>query len=172
MNRSVPLGGESTFLSALNGLLEEFGRFPGTAGNLVFRRESGGEVEFSIVQRFASKKDHDAWIASPGFVRWRAAVAPPDPTPDHVHRYSGMDAFFVSASAPDAPPRWKMAVLLLLAVYPMSLAMSHWGAPALARMSLVTGALVTSLVMVGSMTWVITPLLTKIFQAWLQPARR
>ena len=146
---------EPAFRSTLEGLLAEFAHVPGASGSLVFRREAGGEVEFSILQRFATEKDHAAWLASAGFARWRAAVAPSTPTPDHVHRYSGMDAFFVDARAPDAPPRWNMAVVLLVAVYPMSLAVAHWLAPALARVSLFTGALITSVIMVVSMTWLV-----------------
>ena len=63
-----------------------------------------------------------------------------------------------------------MAVVLLVAVSPMSLAVAHWLAPALARVSLFTGALITSVIMVVSMTWLVVPLLTKLFEPWLQPA--
>jgi uncharacterized protein len=170
VDRVIPKDQEAPFRSTLEGLLEEFARVPGASGSLVFRRESGAEVEFSILQHFATRKDHEAWLASAGFARWRAAMAPPTPTPGHVQRYSGMEAFFVDAKAPDAPPRWKMAVVLLVAVYPMSLAVAHWLAPALARVSLFTGALITSVIMVVSMTWIVVPLLTKLFAPWLQPA--
>jgi antibiotic biosynthesis monooxygenase (ABM) superfamily enzyme len=170
VDRVIPKDQEAPFRSTLEELLEEFARVPGSSGSLVFRREAGVEVEFSILQHFATRKDHDAWLASAGFERWRAAMAPPTPTPGHVQRYSGMDAFFVDARAPDAPPRWKMAVVLLFAVYPMSLAVAHWLAPALARVSLFTGALITSVIMVVSMTWIVVPLLTKLFAPWLQPA--
>jgi antibiotic biosynthesis monooxygenase (ABM) superfamily enzyme len=168
VNTVVPAGREASFVTALKGLLEEFGRFPGTSGSAVFRRESGEEVEFSILKRFSSETAHDAWLASPAFARWRAEVAPVTPTPGHVRRYSGMEAFFVSAKAPDAPPRWKMAVVLFFAVLPMSLAMSRWVAPALAHLSLFTGSLLTSVAMVLAMTYAVVPLLTRLFQPWLQ----
>jgi uncharacterized protein len=168
VNRAVPAKQEATFVVTLKELLAEFGRFPGTSGSMVFRRESVEQVEFSILMRFCSEKAHDTWRASPELARWRAEVAPATPTPGHVRRYSGMEAFFVSAKAPDAPPRWKMAVVLLFAVLPMSLAMSRWVAPALAHLSLFTGSLVTSVVMVLAMTYAVVPLLTKLFQPWLQ----
>ncbi len=169
VNRIVPQAGEAAFTASLKELLRDFGRFPGTAGSRVFRRAVGDSVEFSILQHFASQADHDAWLASPDFVRWRSEVAPPVATPDHVHRYSGMDAFFVSAKAPDAPPRWKMALLLLLVVFPMSLALSVWGAPVLARVPVLVGTLITSVCMVWLMTYVLVPILTKVFRSWLQP---
>lgn len=170
VHRTVPKAEKAVFLERLNGLLRDFGRFPGTSGSMVFQRETGAGVEFSILQKFDGESAHEAWLQSPEFIRWREAVAPPEPEPGHVHRYSGMEAFFVSAGAPDAPPRWKMAVLLLLAVYPMSLAISHWFAPALAHVSLFTGSLITSVSMVVLMTYVVVPILTKLFQWWLQPS--
>ena len=168
VNRVVPAEREAAFVVTLKRLLEEFGRFPGTSGSMVFRRESGEAVEFSILMRFSSETAHDAWLGSPELVRWRAEVAPATPTSGHVRRYSGMESFFVSAKAPDAPPRWKMAVVLLFAVLPMSLAMSRWVAPALAHLSLFTGSLLTSVAMVLAMTYLVVPLLTKLFQPWLQ----
>jgi antibiotic biosynthesis monooxygenase (ABM) superfamily enzyme len=170
IDRTVPSSQQESFLASLKGLREEFARFPGTSGSMIFRRKAGGDVEFSILQRFESGAAHDAWLASPGFARWRQEVTPAGQAPGHVHRYSGMESFFVSAQAPAAPPRWKMAALLLVAVYPMSLAMSRWLAPALAHLPLFTGALLTSVPMVLAMTYVLVPLLTKVFERWLQPA--
>jgi antibiotic biosynthesis monooxygenase (ABM) superfamily enzyme len=172
VDREVPVAQEAAFLATLEGLLEAFGRFPGSSGSLVFRREAAGQVAFSILQRFATEADHDAWLASPSFARWREAIAPPEPAPAHVRRYSGMEAFFVSDRAPAAPPRWKMAVVLFLAVMPMSLAMSLWVAPALAHLSLFTGSLLTSVGMVVAMTYAVVPILTTLFQPWLQPSTR
>lgn len=169
VHRTVPLDEERDFQDALKALLQDFDRFPGTLGSQVFRREQGANVEFSIVQRFARESDHEAWLQSPGFARWRHEVAPREPVPGHVRRYSGMAALFVTARAPAAPPRWKMAILLLLAVFPMSLAMSHWFAPALAKLSLAAGALITSIFMVVAMTYVLVPILTKLLERWLQP---
>ncbi len=169
VNRLVLPGEEQPFAATLRVLLQDFDRFPGTTGSKIFCRPVDDGVEFSILQQFASQAGHDAWLASPEFERWRSKVAPPVPGPDHVHRYAGMESFFVSAKAPDAPPRWKMAVLLLLVVYPLSLAISTWGAPALASLPVLIGTLLTSVFMVWLMTYVLVPVLTKVFQAWLQP---
>jgi antibiotic biosynthesis monooxygenase (ABM) superfamily enzyme len=82
-----------------------------------------------------------------------------------------MESFFVSAKAPDAPPRWKMAILLLLVVYPLSLALSMWGGPVLASLPVLVGTLLTSVFMVWLMTYVLVPILTTVFQSWLQPTK-
>ncbi len=165
----VPASGETAFLDLLRERLAEFDRFPGTEGHMIFKRAGEGNVEISILQRFSEKAAHDAWQASPEFARWRGAVAPDVPIPGHVRRYTGMESFFVSAQAPDAPPRWKMAVLLLGAVFPMSFAMSEWGAPALAHLPTLAGSFATSILMVWLMTYLLVPALTKLFHRWLTP---
>lgn len=168
VNRRVSSAEEKLFLTTLKSLLEEFDRFPGTLGSMAFRQEVGGEVEFSILQRFSSEADHDVWLNSPGFARWIKEVAPPTPTQDHVHRYSGIESLFVSAQAPNAPPVWKMTVLLIVASYPMTLAVSYWLMPALSGIPMFISTLIMSIFMVAAMTYVIAPFLTKIFQKWLE----
>lgn len=163
----VPSSSETAFLNLLQERLAEFDRFPGTNGHLIFRRASGENVEISILQRFSGQAAHEAWLASPEFAWWRRAVAPEVPTPGHVRRYTGMESLFVSAQAPDAPPRWKMAILLLGVMFPISFAMSEWGAPALAHLPTLVGSLVTSILMVVLMTYLLVPALTKLFQPWL-----
>jgi len=170
VNRTVPLAEAEEFLKTVQELLREFDRFTGTAGSLVFRRRCGESVEFSILQRFVSRTAHEEWLQSPDFIRWRSRVAPQKPTAGHVQRYVGMESFFVSAQAPEAPPRWKMAIILMLVVYPMSLVMSHWLAPILEKMPLLIGSLLTSVFMVLLMTYVLVPPLTKLFEPWLNPA--
>jgi antibiotic biosynthesis monooxygenase (ABM) superfamily enzyme len=55
----------------------------------------------------------------------------------------------------------------MIAVYPCSLAISTWGAPALASFSVYLGTLLTSVAMVALMTYVFVPILTTFFQGWL-----
>lgn len=149
-------------------MLKDFSQFPGTAGSKVFRQEKEGAVEFSIVQHFATETDHAAWLQSPVFARWQEKIAPLTPDPDHMRRYSGLESLFVTdRKSADATPRWKMTIILILAVYPMSLALSYWFAPALATMPLFSGTLLTSVVMVLIMTYVMVPILTRLFRRWL-----
>lgn len=169
VRRTVPVAQEEAFRAALHDLLEEFHRAPGVLGSLVFRQEDERGVEFTILQRFAGPAEHDAWLASPAFPRWRRAVAPPEPAPDHVRHYSGVESLFVTARAPDAPPMWKMAVLMLLAAYPLSLVAAYWLGPRLGNLPPYVGAFVTSVVMVVAMTYVLVPVLTRVFERWLQP---
>ena len=168
VNHVVAAEKREAFLTSLQDLLKNFHAAPGAKGCMVFQHQEGDFVRFTILQRFASPADHEAWVKTGDFARWQAAVEPLKPVLEHVRSYHGMEALFAAGQSPDAPPRWKMALLLLIGVFPLSLAMSAWCGPALASISPLTGALITSPLMVGLMTYVVVPLLTKIFAGWLQ----
>lgn len=168
IRRNVDSAASSSFLAALQRQAETFSRLHPRATMKAFR--SGAEhgiLEITIVQHFATQEDHDAWFRSAEFQAWRDEIAPPES--GSVTKYVGMQALF--ASKGDGPPRWKMAALLILAVYPMSLAISEWFAPALAHIPTLLGTLITSVVIVWMMTYVITPLLTTIFARWLNGSK-
>lgn len=168
IRRSVAHSQSAAFHAALKRQAESFARLHPRATMKVFRsaRESGA-LEITIIQHFPTQTEHDAWVNSVEFQSWRNEIAPPES--GSVTKYIGMQALFASGS--DGPPRWKMAVLLILAVYPMSLAISEWFAPALAHIPTLLGTLITSVAIVWMMTYVITPLLTAIFARWLNGSK-
>lgn len=168
IRRSVDSPESASFLAALQRQAETFSRLHPQATMKVFRcaRESGA-LEITIIQHFPTQAEHDAWVNSEEFQSWRDEIAPPES--GSVTKYVGMQALFANGS--DGPPRWKMAVLLIFAVYPMSLAISEWFAPALAHIPTLLGTLITSVVIVWMMTYVITPLLTTIFARWLNGSK-
>jgi len=164
IRRSIDAPQSAVFLQALKCHAEVFSRLHPQASMKVFRSTAAsGGLEITIIQHFATQSDHDAWVESPEFRAWRAEIAPPES--GSVTKYVGMQALFATKS--DGPPRWKMAALLILAVYPMSLAISEWFAPALAHIPTLLGTLITSVAIVWMMTYVITPLLTTLFARWL-----
>jgi len=168
IRRSVALSRSTAFLTALKRQAESFSRLHPQASMKALRNaETDGSMEITIIQHFPTQAEHDAWVSSPEFALWQNEIAPPES--GGVTRYVGLQSLFTTAS--DGPPRWKMALLLILAVYPMSLAISEWFAPALARIPTLLGTLFTSVVIVWMMTYVITPLLTTLFARWLNGSR-
>lgn len=164
IRRSVDASQSADFLQTLKSHAEVFSRLHPQASMRVFRgTRTGGGLELTIIQHFSTQADHDAWVSSPEFKGWREEIAPPES--GSVTKYVGMQALFANGS--EGPPRWKMAILLIFAVYPMSLAISEWFAPALAHIPTLLGTLITSVVIVWMMTYVITPLLTTLFARWL-----
>lgn len=169
INHVVGKDRRDEFLQALKDFLRAYDDFSGARGCQVFEQEEGERVRITMLQRFDAAADHERWLRSKAFARWEAVMARIQPMVEPVRSYAGMEALFAAEQkAPGAPPRWKMAIVLLIAVFPLSLAMSVWFGPALGSISPVIGALITSPVMVFLMTYVIVPILTKIFAGWLQ----
>ncbi len=158
------------FLDELKILLQTLETYPGAMGSKVFMQEEGEEqVRITVLERFSTAEAHAAWLECDAFQRWKGSAAQAEPTLQSVHRYSGMEALFAAGQTPDAPARWKMAVVLLIAVFPLSLGLSTWFGKALAQMPPWQGALLSSPAMVVLMTYVMVPALSKIFGRWLQP---
>jgi antibiotic biosynthesis monooxygenase (ABM) superfamily enzyme len=77
------------------------------------------------------------------------------------------------------PPKWKMALVILLAIYPLLLVvlpLMGWifegilwlGVPITVSPEFFVRTLVTAVILVALMTWVAMPLLTRLFRPWLQ----
>lgn len=171
-NHTVAWERRGAFLDTLKPLLENFNAFPGALGCKVFEQHEDSLARITILQRFAAAADHEAWLRSADFRRWRDAVSLIQPTVEHVRTYSGIEALFAAGKSPGAPPRWKMAVVLCFAVFPLSLALSVWFGRALASISPLAGALITTPLMVVLMTYVMVPIFTGVFARWLQPSLR
>jgi antibiotic biosynthesis monooxygenase (ABM) superfamily enzyme len=72
--------------------------------------------------------------------------------------------------APGAPPRYKIALLTWAGAYAVITPMLAVLGPAMASWPLVVRTLVLSVAMVGALTWLIMPRLTRLFGAWLRPS--
>lgn len=71
---------------------------------------------------------------------------------------------------PTAPPRYKIALLTWAAAFPVLTAVNVLLAPVLARLPLPGRTLLMTGLLVGLLTYVIMPRLTRIFAAWLSPS--
>ncbi|MNJ72406.1 hypothetical protein D3C77_690470 [compost metagenome] len=80
---------------------------------------------------------------------------------------SGLDAWF-GTNRVQKPPRWKQAVAIWLAFFPVSLAFNlvfgHW----LAALGLVPRVLFSTLALTPVMVYLFIPLSTRLLAGWLQ----
>lgn len=71
-------------------------------------------------------------------------------------------------SAP-RPPKWKSAVLVLLAIYPMIIFLPGLLEPILKMFPEWLGRLFSVMLAVTLMTWIVMPVLNRLFKKWLEP---
>jgi antibiotic biosynthesis monooxygenase (ABM) superfamily enzyme len=73
-------------------------------------------------------------------------------------------------SSPPAP-RYKMAIITWLTVFPLAAVLLMLLNPLLAGTSVVLRTLVFTMVMVSLMTYVVVPRMTRLFSFWLYPKK-
>ncbi len=106
--------------------------FPGYLGSGVLAPPPHDD-EFQIIFRFADEKTLHAWEFSASRSAWlsRGSELFADPS---EHRVRGIDGWFGAAGA--RPPRWKQAVAIWLAFFPVSLLFNFGLGPLLGGLDL------------------------------------
>ncbi len=173
-SRRVKPGREREFEEWVTGIFAAANRAPGYLGSEVLRPGDDPEDdEYRIVFRFDRASNLRAWENSEERRRWLRKSRPLLREEEKVDVLTGLETWFTlpSRAGEPAPPRYKMAVVTWLAVFPVvAIIFSVFGRwlellPTLVR------TLVFTAVMVTLMTYVIMPRMTRLFSFWLYPDR-
>jgi hypothetical protein len=165
--RIVRPGREPDFEELIQKFFREAALQPGVCGAYLIRPFTGSNArEYGILRSFASEEDRDRFYASDLYRKWNEAVAPFVEGPPRRNALHGMEAFF---RASESPPAWKMALLIWIGVNP-AVYIFAMAVPALfGRLPMFVELLIVNAFVVGSLTWLIMPLLTKLAGSWLRP---
>ena len=152
------------------------GRFDGFLGAGWVRPEKDSET-WHVLYRFDDADALAAWESSHERQWWRDAGDGLGVVDSRVERRTGIEGWFDEAAtrdirdlrlAPAAPPRYKQAVVIWLAFFPLSLLSSWVLAQVAPDLALVERVLLTTLVMTPLMTYVVLPRMTRALSWWLQ----
>ena len=172
-SRRVKPGREREFEEWVSGMLADANKFPGYLGSEVLRPSDPEDDEYRIISRFDHASNLHAWENSEERHHWLRQSRPLLHEKEKVRVLTGLETWFTlpSRSGEPAPPRYKMALVTWLAVFPVvAVIFTHFGQwlnllPTLLR------TLVFTVVMVTLMTYVIMPRMTRLFSFWLYPDR-
>ncbi len=164
ITRRVLPGKEKEFQDSLRRFLGESFIHGGVQGAAMISPLPGADQrEIGILRSFADEAERDAFYHSKLFQEWEAYAS--TLTEEPVYRQlSGLEAWFRS---PGAPPRWKMAVATFAGVLPTSIFLSFTLGPLLTDLPLLVKSALISASMVGLLTWVVMPFVTKTLRKWL-----
>ncbi|MEM1181900.1 MAG: antibiotic biosynthesis monooxygenase [Acidobacteriota bacterium] len=167
ITRTVKPGCEADFERAIGEFFERAENEPGSTGAYLIRPfRASADNEYGVLRSFNSLEDKERFYRSAVYHEWNQTVAPLVVGTPHKHELHGMEAFF---NRPAAPPAWKMAIVTWLGVNPaVFLAAEAVRSAGIEPPPLVELMLVNVLVVAG-LTWVIMPLLTRLFRRWLEP---
>jgi antibiotic biosynthesis monooxygenase (ABM) superfamily enzyme len=165
ITRKVLPGKEKEFKDALHQFMGESFRHDGVHGaSIISGPEGDDDREIGILRTFKNKAERDAFYHSEHFKKWEEYASTITEQP--VYReLNGLEAWFRSAAA---PPRWKMALVTLCGVFPTSILLNLTISPFVKDFPLFIRLLIIAACMVGILTWVVMPTLTRVLKKWLR----
>ena len=171
ITRQVRPGCEAEFQQALREFFQTSFAHDGVLGVTMIMPPPGSDSrEFGVLRTFTDEKARDEFYASAMFKTWEQKIAPLVEGEWVQRPLCGLEAWFRSPSGP--PPRWKMATVTLLGVYPVSLLIGFFVGPHLRNLSLPLYLFIASALMVSCLTWIVMPQLARWFKPWLNSQPR
>jgi uncharacterized protein len=152
------------------GIFQESSHHAGYLGTVVIRPPvSGGKrQEWTLVFRFDNYEHLRLWEASPARRAWLARASAFKRTESTFHEVDGLDFWF---TLPDAsaksPPRWKIALVTCLALYPLVNTLGWIVTLVVGRLPPLLATAITLPIATLLMTYLIMPQLTRLLARWL-----
>jgi antibiotic biosynthesis monooxygenase (ABM) superfamily enzyme len=173
ITRTVKPGFEQQFEQALREFVPISLRFPGHLGVHVHKPMGGTSRDFITLIKFHSAAQWEAFKAWPEYQQWQERIAPMVEKAPRIEEASGLESWFVlpGQDLVRPLPRYKMAIVAWCGVYPTSLLLNMILRPHMQGWPGPLVILVISVIMINLMTWVIMPVLTRVFRRWLYPKR-
>jgi antibiotic biosynthesis monooxygenase (ABM) superfamily enzyme len=153
-------GHEEEFDAWFRGVSAAALRFTGHLGLNVVHHDTGGS-EYVIVFRFDTDEHLNTWMNSD--VR-REFLTKAEQFREEQPLYQverGLEYWF-EMDGGQAPARWKMAIIAVLGVWPVSMLISSSLAPLIGSLPPVLQALLVSVGIVCLLTWIVMPVLVKL----------
>lgn len=163
--RRVARGRYSDFSQWLDEGRELAADFAGYLGSGILAPPPGDD-EYQIIFRFQNAETLERWEHSASRRAWLERGTGLFDAPEE-HRAVGMDGWFTTPG-PRTPPRWKQAIAIWLAFFPVSLMFQVLFGEALAGLPLVPRVLASTLMLTPVMVFVFIPLSTRLLAPWLQ----
>ncbi len=164
-------GQEVDFEAWQSGITAAAHQFPGHLGLNVIRPTNPADPEYVTIFRFDTYAHLKAWEASPVRREWLARSVAFQKTAPQVQQVTGLEFWFTPPGATTLPPpRWKMAAVTALAMYPLINGLGLLWQPLFEGISPWLSTLFTLPFTVLLMTYLVMPWLTCLFARWFQPA--
>ena len=172
ISRLVKQGCEAEFERVMDQIMAVTATFKGYLGaQLVRPGEEQGVYDslYHIVLAFDSENNLKIWQNSPARSLGLAAAAPFIEGQALVRQVSGLALWFQPPTGPKQvpPPRWKVAVVTWLGIFPTVYLLFFVLSDILATWTLLTRIMLLTVLVVVLMTWVVAPQLTRLFKPWL-----
>jgi uncharacterized protein len=170
VKRTVKVGREAEYEQWVKDTTEDLKAFPGYM-DITMIRPTGAKKEYVLIIRFDSYKHVQDWENSDIRNKWMERAKPFTEEVSN-QKITGLEYWFPLPEIPKAavPPRYKMVVVTILAIYPLSLIVNFiLGYLLPPQTPMLLRGLITAILMVICMTYLVMPKMTSLFRSWLFP---
>ena len=168
-SRRIKPGREPDFENWLRGIIQEASAFPGYLGQNVIRPIDQNQPEYVMILRFDSYANLRRWEESPIRQRWLKLANKIADSDTKIQKTPGLEFWFTppKRTAPAAPPRYKMVIVLTVVIFSLSILLSPALASLLRSLPPLLRQLLTIGIQVSLITYFIMPFLTRLLSRWL-----
>jgi uncharacterized protein len=174
IRRRIKAGHEAEYEAGLARTLTDAVSQPTMHGATILAH-GGTPPEYEILLHFDNEAAVAAWTSSHELRAWLDATDFLADGPPVIESYDAQNAWLIEPdTALAAPPRYKVAILTWIGIFPVITVLLAVFGSHLAGSPVVVRALVLTVLAIPLMTWVVMPLVTRAFVRWLRPtgARR
>ncbi|MDR3455468.1 MAG: antibiotic biosynthesis monooxygenase [Rhodoferax sp.] len=172
VTRRVRRGRTMEFERLMAGMQAAAAQFPGHMGGFLIPPEQAEQSCYRMLFAFDTEAHLQDWMQSQERQRWHRRIADVTLGGAATRVLTGLETWFAlpAARTKSPPPRWKMALVTWLGIFPLVLLLSRTIGALLAPFlwpALVV--LVVTALVVTAMTWIVMPTLVRVFAGWLYP---
>lgn len=166
-------GKENEYELWAQGITEAARKFDGYLGVNFIRPSNSQSDEYILIFKFNSYKSMQRWEDSSERNIWRNKRQSITIDEPEIHRYKGWDYWFtLPPAAKIAPPRYKMAIVTLISLYPLALFLPMLINPVIGGLHDAIIVFITAAVIVPLMLYFVMPTMVRIFSWWLYPENK
>lgn len=163
----VKPGNEQRYADFHARLAERLATFPGFLRSEVFPPVAGVQDDTVAVFSFDTREHLDAWLGSPERLRMLEEIDPIIEGGRTINVVGGFAGWFGRPGMASVR-RWKQAVIVLGGLFPVALVLTRLREWLLPDVNWVLGVLIGNVLGVTALTWVLMPVLTRVFADWLR----
>ena len=165
--QNVPPAAADWFLEWQRGVTAAAAPTAGYRGTEVFP-PAPGQRAWVVLIHFDDDAALQRWLRSPARAEWVAALEAKIGRFELQTLRGGLGFWFAHRpSAGPAPPGWKLALVVLLGLYPTVMLLTMFVGPYTTALGLAGSMLVGNALSVGLLQWAVMPALTAVWGRWL-----
>jgi hypothetical protein len=167
--QQVPEAGVDWFLDWQRGVTEAMAAFAGHQGTEVYPPPGGRGGEWVVVIGFDDERSLQAWLDSPVRRQWVEKLQAQIGAFALKVVPGGFGPWFAGCldGSASAPPSWKMALVVLLGLYPTVMLLTLFPGPYVQPLGLALAMLIGNALSVCLLQWAVMPALSRLWASWL-----